>query len=563
MCEAAGFIEEAVHYALMAADFALAAALIARHAGGVMSQGKDKIVLGWLDALPVEMVRAHPRLSLTRAWLLSDLFNDGEATIEPWLQNVELLLSSKSASSTSKPALLAEGTNKKRFEIDEVEAQKILTNVDILRANLARRRGDGIQAIALGQQALKQAPADLNTRAEILYLLAASYDSIGNLGAASQNYAESIALNRTAENDYFALLITARLIEVLWVQGQLHRAQRLFQELGQIQALQHGPAVGMAYISIGEVRREWHDLAGAAADLQTGIDLCRPFEAWVMVTLKGIISLAWVKQAQGDTAGVLDLLQEMEALDVGEQMPYPTARLAASQAHLWLAMGNVSAATYWAKSNGLGADDDLSYLVERDYLVFARLLIVQNNPDGALVLLKRLLQEAEAGERGARIIEIKILQALAQQTQGEHSQAVATLEAAIALAEPEGFVRIFIDEGAAMVTLLKQAASQGIAPIYIAKLLAASNVGEEKPSAPLAPPLAADRPTPSAFTEQLTKRELQTLRLLATELSPTEIASEMVVSVSTVRSYTKAVYSKLNAHSRVEAIHRARELGLL
>ena len=579
-CEAAELVEEAVHYALMAADFALAAALIARHAEAISWQGNYKMTLSWLDALPEEMVRAHPRLSLTRAWLLFGFFNDSAAAIEPWLQNVEVLLSVKGAASTEKRFEIDT-----RFEIDAVEAQKILTNVDIIRANLARRRGDAVQAIALGQQALEHAPADLKTRAEILYLLAASYESLGNMGAASRTYAESIALNRTAGNAYLTLFLTTGLIEVLWVQGQLHRVQALFQELTQCQELRQGPAAGMAYICIGEIRREWNDLDGAATDLQTGIDLCRPFETWAVVKLKGIISLAWIKQAQGDTEGVLALFQEMEALAVGEQMPYPTARIAAAQAQLWLAMGNVPAATYWAKSNGLRVDDELSYLVERDYLVFARLLMAQSKPDEALVLLERLLQEAEDGARGARVIEIKILQALAYQAQGERLQAVATLEEAIALAEAEGFVRVFIDEGAAMVKLLNHAASQGIAPIYIAKLLAASNIdasnidglkgavplpqaGEEKPTAPLAPTSAADIPATTApgttvLTEPLTQRELQTLRFLATELSPTEIASEMVVSVSTVRSYTKYIYSKLDVHSRVEAIHRATQLGLL
>ncbi|MEM7343697.1 MAG: LuxR C-terminal-related transcriptional regulator [Chloroflexota bacterium] len=566
-CETSELVEEAVHYALMADDFTLAATLIAQHIEATTWQGKYNMTLSWLDALPEAMVRAHPRLSLTRAWLLFGFFNDSEAAIEPWLQNVERLLSVEGAVSTSKPALLAEDINGQRFEIDGVEAQKILTNVDILRANLARRRGDAAQAIALSQQALEHAPADLKTRVEILYLLAAIYDSIGTMGAASQTYAESITLNHTADNDYITLLITAHLIEVLWVQGQLHQAQGRFQGLTQIQTLRQGPAAGMAYIGMGEVRREWNDLAGAVTDLQTGIDLCRPFETWAVVTLKGLISLAWIKQAQGDTEGVVALLQEMEALAVGKPMPYPTARLAAAQAHLWLAMDNVPSASYWAKSNGLRIDDELSYLVERDYLVFARLLIVQSKPDEALVLLERLLQEAEAGERGARVIEIRILQALAHQAKGERSQAVATLEAAIALAEPEGFVRIFIDEGAAMVQLLNHAASQGIAPIYIAKLLAASDGEEEVPTVPLAPTIATDRAATPNFieplTEPLTKRELQTLRLLATELSPTEIASEMVVSVSTVRSYTKYIYSKLGVHSRVEAIHRARELGLL
>jgi LuxR family maltose regulon positive regulatory protein len=188
-----------------------------------------------------------------------------------------------------------------------------------------------------------------------------------------------------------------------------------------------------------------------------------------------------------------------------------------------------------------------------------RLLIAQNEPDQALQLLAQLLSAAEDGGRKGRVIEIWMLQALAQQALGDTEQPLPTLERALLLAEPEGYIRLFVDEGQPMMTLLRQAASQGITPTYVDKLLPAFDAREQK-SVPS--PLPPSPPTP-LLIDPLSDRELDVLRLLSTDLSGPEIAEELMVSVNTVKTHLKNIYSKLDAHSRYEAVERAKQLDLL
>jgi LuxR family maltose regulon positive regulatory protein len=211
--------------------------------------------------------------------------------------------------------------------------------------------------------------------------------------------------------------------------------------------------------------------------------------------------------------------------------------------------------------------DDLSYLREFEHITLARALLARYQDERsaqalveATAFLTRLLQAAQAGGRVGSIIEILILQALAHQKQGDIPGALAPLERALTPAEPEGFVRIFVDEGAPMAQLLRASAARGIMPVYTAKLLAAL-AGEPAASADESPRPASATQQP--LIEPLSERELEVLRLFATELSGPEIADHLVIALSTVRTHTKGIYSKLNVNSRREAVKRAEELDLL
>ncbi|MBV7331214.1 hypothetical protein KFU94_23850 [Chloroflexi bacterium TSY] len=243
-CEATDLVGEAVQYALVAEDFERVASLIAQHADTIMWQGWEMGTLaGWLDALPEKMVRANPHLSLTRAWLLFELAADRAEAIEDWLQTVETFLSDKGVCSSSESPI-----DKDRSGADVFEAQDILSKIDLLRANLARRRGDATQAITLCQRALTRTSAEQRSlRGAINYVLAATYDSIGSMGE-SRIYAESIALSRTIDDDY-VMVLSDRLIEALSVQGQLRRAHSVFQEMTESREIRQGPAAGMACMS--------------------------------------------------------------------------------------------------------------------------------------------------------------------------------------------------------------------------------------------------------------------------------------------------------------------------
>jgi LuxR family maltose regulon positive regulatory protein len=179
-------------------------------------------------------------------------------------------------------------------------------------------------------------------------------------------------------------------------------------------------------------------------------------------------------------------------------------------------------------------------------------LIAQGKPGEALRLLARLLEEAQAVGRMGSVIEVLALQALAFQAQDNLDQALSALERALSLAEPEGFVRTFVDEGKPMARLLRRALSQGIAPNYVARLLAA--FGQE---------VELTSPAMESLVEPLSERELEVLRLVVAGLPNPEIAQELIIAVSTVKSHVNHIYGKLGVESRTQAVARARELGLL
>jgi LuxR family maltose regulon positive regulatory protein len=219
-------------------------------------------------------------------------------------------------------------------------------------------------------------------------------------------------------------------------------------------------------------------------------------------------------------------------------------------------------------------DGELSFLHDLEHINLARVLVAQGTrrPSGAyldeaLCLLARLLKAAESAGWTNEAIKILILQALALKARGDTEGATAALARALTLAEPGGYVRVFVDEGGPMCELLRQAATQGIAPNYTGRLLAATRAEEQRSMGARDPEgrLSPLHPRTSALLliQPLSERELEVLRLLATSLSAPEIAEELVISVNTVRSHIKSIYSKLNVHRRMEAVQRARELGLI
>ena len=234
---------------------------------------------------------------------------------------------------------------------------------------------------------------------------------------------------------------------------------------------------------------------------------------------------------------------------------------------MWLAQGRLGEALDWARERGLSVEDDLSYLREFEHITLARVLLARHQSDRAdrsireaMHLLQRLLKAAEEGERTGSIIEILVLQALGHQVQGDIAAALASLQRALKLAEPEGYVRVFVDEGPPMAHLLREAAARGIMPGYTGKLLAAF---EAEPPRSAGASLIVTSPAAQPLVEPLSQRELEVLRLFKTELSGPEIADQLVIALSTLRTHTKSIYGKLNVTSRRAAVNRATELELI
>ena len=329
------------------------------------------------------------------------------------------------------------------------------------------------------------------------------------------------------------------------------------------QALQYASEQGGAvlrgtadmYVGMSEVHRERDDLPAATRQLlrsqELGEHIGLPQNRY-----RWRVAMARIRQAEGDLDGALDLLSEAERLYVGDF--FPNVRpVPALRARVRVAQGALGEALGWAREQGLSADDDLSYLPEFEHITLARVLLARYQDERAEAcvhqatrLLERLLRAAEDGGRTGHVIEILVLQALAHQVLGDIPAALVFVQRVVTLAEPEGYVRVFIDEGPPMASLLRAAAKQGTAGTYVRRLLAAATETEH------------DGPVRQDLIEPLSDRELEVLRLLGTDLDGPEIARELMVSLNTVRTHTKNIYAKLAVTSRRAAVRRAAELGL-
>jgi LuxR family maltose regulon positive regulatory protein len=310
------------------------------------------------------------------------------------------------------------------------------------------------------------------------------------------------------------------------------------------------------YVGMSEIYRERDDLTAAtryllrSQELGEHVGLPQNPHRWR-------IAMARVREAEGDLDGALDLLDEAERRYISDF--FPNVRpIPAITARMWVAQGKLGDALDWVHERGLSVADDLSYLREFEHITLVRVLLAQYAAeqearvlDEATGLLERLLQAAEEGARTGSVIEILVLRALASQTQGDSPAALASLQRALTLAEPEGYVRIFVDEGPHMASLLKAGAKHGIAPSYVHRLLTALNT------------TADGAPASQGLIEPLSERELEVIRLLGTDLDGPDIARQLVVSLNTVRTHTKNIYAKLGVNNRRAAVRRAQELDLL
>jgi LuxR family maltose regulon positive regulatory protein len=281
-------------------------------------------------------------------------------------------------------------------------------------------------------------------------------------------------------------------------------------------------------------------------------------------------AMARIRKAQGDPAGALDLLDQAERLYDGAFSPN-VRPIAARKTRVWVAQGRLGEALGWARAQGLSIENELSYLREYDHITLARVLLARYQSDraddsicGVVGLLERLLKAAEAGGRKGSVIEILILQAIAYQEQDDQPRALRSLERALTLAEPEGYVRIFVDEGEAIRLLIEKQARNRDHPLsdYTDKLLAAFPQPVAAPKSARPGRARAIVHQESDTIESLSQRELEVLKLLRSELSGPEIAGQLIVSLNTLHTHTKNIYNKLGVNNRRSAVRRAEELDL-
>ena len=551
--EQRGLADDAIRHAVAAGDLTWAARLIEQHFDAVFFlHGEAATIYGWLSVLPEDMIRSRPRLLLGQA-LMAALSGRLEA-VEPLLDAAER----GSAGAAGEP-----------FEPTAGRGRSLLVNVPaliaLLRSLLAQLRGDADATAAFASQALAESREDeWRLHADVQDFLAVAAWLRGRLTEAERAFESSIAGWRAAGQPTFTAYAGYQLGQIQRAQGRLGAAARTYQQALEITAppgRPELPAAGVALVGLAEVAYQRNQLDSALQHVTDGIALCRRFVHSAPLAA-GLATLAWIRQATGDPAGALAAMSEAEQAAPGPPgllNPVPARRV-----QLLLAQGDIAGAARWTQEAGLSAGDEPSYPCEPGYLVFVRVLLAQGRSAHALALLDRLSAAAAAQqERAGSLIEAGALRALALAATGEEASAVDALAGALTLACPEGYVRVFADEGPPMAVLLgRLIAAQREVPAAVGVPLGCL--------ARLQRAFDDARPDPGHGTaaipgivEPLTARELEVLGMLAAGRSNQAIAGELVVTLDTVKKHVTHVLGKLGAASRTEAVARARELGLI
>jgi LuxR family maltose regulon positive regulatory protein len=372
---------------------------------------------------------------------------------------------------------------------------------------------------------------------------------------------EALEASKAAGNVYMTLIASMKLAVTVRQQGQLNQAIEICRQqllLAGKSGLSQTAVVGWLLAIWGEILAELDDLDGANHQVSKGVELT---ERGADVGMLGwsYLCMTRVLFSRGDLTGANRVIQNTEKMAREHNLPpWISSLMAAWQARTWLAQDKLDAASRWVDERELDQDSKPSYMNEMEYLALARILIAQGRLGKATALLQRRLEAAETGGRTSRVIQVLLLQALAYQAGGDTDQAITALGKAFTLAEPRGYIRTFADEGTPMARLLYEALSRGIAPDYVRRLLAAFSAVEPEATAPSSTQLSK-----SDLIEPLSGRELEVLQLIAEGLTNREIAARLFLSQNTVKVHSSNIYGKLGAHSRTQAVARARTLGIL
>ena len=554
-----GLADEAIGHALAAGDAGWAARLIEYHLEDLILRRNERATLSrWLGALPAEVLRRRPRLRAGQAIaaLLAGRLEEAErrlAEAERWF-----------AVADDEP-----------YQASVGRTASILANLPagtaVGRAELARLRGDPEREAAFARQALARlTDEDRLLATYVPYHLAVADWMAGRLAEAEVALAEVVAKRSAAGERHLALVMANAydLGHVQQAQGKLAAALDTYQRGLELAAGPPPlPSAGMAKVGLAEVLYERGELDAALQHAIDGVALCRQL-AYTPPLAAGLLVLARIRHAQGDRIGALAAVAEAEGVALGPQV-VDRNPAAALRARLALANGEVAEATGWVQTLGLSAEDEPSYPHEREYLILARVLLATRGSERALGLLERLAALAAAQGRTASLIQVRVLQALTHAACGQEQPALSSLASALTLAAPEGWLRVFVDEGPPLADLLRKLlagrraaedeATETVPRDYLTRLAAAF----EQAGAPALPAARRGAVVVPGLVEPLSARELEVLELLAAGLPNRAIAEELVVTLDTVKSHVSRLFDKLGTTNRTQAVGRARELGLV
>ncbi len=540
--EQQGFIEEAVQHALRSEDVESAAALIERSAPTAIAQGQLMTLLSWLDKLPPAQLLARPRLRIHQAWALhlSGMHDAADSV----LQDTRARLQATPAT-------------------DEVLA--LQGQIAAMLVGIATMREDRDTVLREAREALASLPGgDLISRARVCIALGTAQAYSDDLERAGDTWEQARDLALAADNPFLAAAAVELLAGTrIYHQGRLREGVRLLQQVVEWGTAEDGalfPFTAVAHVLLAEVYLEWNELETAALYLEKGIDLARQGGAIHGLT-HTYCAKARLAQAMGDKEGALEALAIAGKALEGPSLWHMIVHQIACQVRFRLWSGDLAGAWRWATADpsivGRELDRRLpAYLAEVQQIALAKVHLARDEAIEALAVLDGLLPGALANGRRARVAEIYLYRALTLQRMGDSSGALETFEQCLSVTEPEEYVRLYVEAGEPVLTLLRQAASRALFTVYVARLLAALGTTIGRGS-------VDRRGQQEQLIDPLSEREEQVLRLIDEGLTNREIAALLVVSLNTVKKHTGSIYSKLGVHSRTQAVARARQIGLL
>jgi LuxR family maltose regulon positive regulatory protein len=573
-CEAHKFWGEAIDYAFAATDFERAAQLVESLAARMLEGGRQATLRRWLDQLPDGVMRMRPHLCVVHAYVLFligqlDLFHQS--------------------------LLAAEESRLRAWRSLPFPERRLLQGEMLaLRATAASLQGRLDECIALSQQALPFLPEEHWLRSVVMMNLGIAAWLDGDVLAASQVFEGLKRRSEDQDHMYPHYASATYLVQVRLLQGRLREAVDLGRQMIR-QLEEHGLEIEASGIrfGLGMALYQLNDLDAAREHLELGLGRMKVMLARTL----GYPALAYVCQAQDDSTAALQWIERALARveDIGAAARIWLPILQAHQAHLWMAQGNLDAASHWAREyerlageghdSGVRVEHSPPLLREWQRSVLAEVYVAERRVPDALSLLAELLASAEAGGRVAHVLEILVLQATAYAAGEDIDSALEVLSSAIALAEPNGHTRVFLDGGSVVQRLLERLRTSQEPQLtlradilnrtaaYVGKLLAAfEDEATRRSSLHLPDTSTGSQPVASArqaslrtqpLVAPLSERELEVLRLLASGASNEDLMRELVIAMSTVKRHVSNVLSKLGVRRRTQAIARAYALRLI
>lgn len=540
--EAHKMIDEAVSHAIAAGDFERVIRLVEGSAFSMLDTGELTTLIGWLDALPRDLVSAQPWLGVFYAWALAYTGQLNSAEIH--LQQAE---------HTLKNSVESKETRLKR--------EPILGHIAAVRTLITKNKGDMFQAVAYAEEALKYLPErDARTRCYVAQTQGNALLFLGHMSAASKAFHAAVAISLKANDTNRAVYALCDLAGLQWMMGQLHDSAASCRQALQMaeQNVKDGgrqsPGAGFAYARLARILLEWNDGEAALRSIEQGLALNqRRGQADVLFFC--LVTLAEVQLSNKDFLGAQATYQQARP-KTEHGASWHIELIDQFEAENLFAWGDLRSAEIWLNTLGWKVGDPIPEGQANAFEFVARILVAKGEFKAALEVLDWLLARERAKGVKAFILFMLITKALAFQGLRDREKALSTLDEALSQAEPEGYIRTFTDRGAPIRSLLQMAAERGLHPDYVRRLL------DVLGPAPVigAPP---QKPVIPQLIVPLSERELDVLRLLNQDLSAPEIAEKLVITVNTTRSHIKSLYRKLDVHSRYEALVQARALNLL